>query len=293
MLAVLLMTMTTARARIGNADSYDKVEIKAEKVAGDIYMLTGEGGNMALSAGPDGAYLVDTQFAPLSNKIKRAIAKITNDPIKFVINTHWHFDHVGGNENFARDGAMIIAQDEVYNRMKYGQRITDLGKVVPPAARAALPVVTFKDSITIHMNNEDVKVLHVDNAHTDGDVIVYWPEANVIHAGDAFFNGFYPFIDNSSEGGVEGMLVATSLILSMSNDWTKIIPGHGPLGNKADLQRYHDMLTTIVGRTRLAKGVGKSLQSWISEQPFAEYDAEWGDGFLTTDMFVKVVWDSI
>ena len=177
------------------SDDFEQVSIKTQKVSDNLYMLTGKGGNIGLSVGADGVFMIDDQFAPLSKKIQATIAKITNQPIKFVINTHWHFDHTGGNENMGKGDVIIVAHDKVRERMSHDNFIKAFNKKVPTSPKVALPVITFNDSVTFHLNNQEIQVIHQDNSHTDGDSIVFFKTANVVHMGDIFFNGLYPFID--------------------------------------------------------------------------------------------------
>ncbi|MCG8462686.1 MAG: MBL fold metallo-hydrolase [Holophagales bacterium] len=224
---------------------FSAVEIQTEKLADGVHMLVGAGGNIGVSSGEDGVFLVDDQFAPLTEKIRKAVAEISDGPIRFVLNTHWHFDHTGGNENFGKAGSLIVAHDNVRVRMSTDQLIESLNRNVPAAPDAALPVVTYAEGVTFHLNGQTIHAFHVPPAHTDGDSIVHFREADVVHMGDLFFNGVYPFIDLSSGGSVEGMIAAVEKVLAMAGDGTKIVPGHGPLATKADLAGYRDMLTAV------------------------------------------------
>lgn len=208
-------------------------------------MLLGAGGNIGVSVGADGVFVIDDRYAPLTEKIKAAVRALSTAPIRFVINTHWHGDHTGGNENLAHDGTLIIAQENVRKRMSVEQFIAAFNSRVPPKPVVALPVVTFTDGVTFYLNGDTIQVLHVKAAHTDGDAIIYFRKANVIHAGDTFFNGFYPFIDASTGGSLDGMTAAADQILSLANDQTRIIPGHGPLGGRAEVKAFRDMLATV------------------------------------------------
>ena len=210
-------------------------------------MLTGQGGNIGFSVGDDGVFMIDDQFARLTPKILEAIKKISDRPIQFLVNTHWHGDHTGGNENMAKQGVKIIAQDNVYKR---------LSESTPETPKEALPIITFNDKLHIHVNSEDVLVFHVDNAHTDGDALLYFPESNVLHTGDTFFNGLYPFIDLDSGGSVDGYIAAVKKALIMVDDETKIIPGHGKLGNKEQYKFFLSMLEDLKSKVlaEIAKG---------------------------------------
>ena len=282
-----------APAAFAQQQDFSKVQVKAEKLSATTYMLTGSGGNLGLSVGADAVFLVDDQFAPLTARIKAEIAKLTKKPIRFVINTHWHFDHTGGNENFGKAGALIVAHENVRKRMSTEQFIEFLGmktKVEPPAA---LPVVTFTRDVTFHLNGEEIHVLHVPNAHTDGDAIVHFRNSDVLHMGDVFFNRLYPFIDTSSGGTIDGMIAAVDRALELAGEKTKIIPGHGPLATKSDLKAYRDMLAAMGGRIKEAKQAGKSMQEIIAAKPTADFDDAWGKGFLPPAKFVEMVWRNL
>lgn len=271
-----------------------KVEITTIPVRNNVYMLQGEGGNIGLFVGDDGVIMVDDQFAPLTEKIKAAIAEITDEPIKFVINTHWHFDHTGGNENLGNEGVVILAHDKVRQRMSMDGFIEALNMPIPAAPPAALPVITFQDGVTFHLNNDTLHAIHPKAAggHTDGDTFLHWKEANVIHAGDLFFNGLYPFIDTSSGGSLMGMIHGVNELLMMANDETLIIPGHGALADRQDLLNYRNMLMAVHAKTMTAIAKGMSLEEFIASQPTAEFDDTLGKGFLTPEQFQTIVYTS-
>jgi len=272
---------------------FSKVEIQAQPLGGTVYMLTGAGGNIGLSVGDEAVFMVDDQFAPLTPKIQEAIAKISPKPVRFLLNTHWHFDHTGGNENFGREGALILAHENVRKRMSVESFIEFLGMKVKAEPRQALPVVTFAAGLTLHVNGEEVRAIHVAPAHTDGDSIVHFARADVIHMGDTFFNKLYPFIDSSSGGRVEGVIAAADRVLEMAGAGTKIIPGHGPLANGVDLKAYRDMLATVSARIRAQVKAGKSLAQVIDSKPSAEYDEVWGKGFLNPQRFVEMLYKNL
>jgi len=256
-------------------------------------MLMGEGGNIGVSAGADGVYLIDDQYAPLSEKIMAAVKAISDKPVKYVINTHWHGDHTGGNENFGKAGATIIAHEAVRARMEKGGELAAFKMVVPPAAAGALPVITFSDKAALHLNGETSHLIHVDPAHTDGDTIIHWPAANIIHTGDTFVNGFFPFVDISSGGRLDGIIKSADMVLALADDKTKIIPGHGPLATKADLARFRAMLATVRERVTAAKAAGKTAEEWAASKPLADLDADWGKGFLPLDKFTQIVFGAM
>jgi glyoxylase-like metal-dependent hydrolase (beta-lactamase superfamily II) len=243
-----LCTLGPAAAQV----DFSKVEVTTEKLADGIYMLMGAGGNLGLAVGNDAVFLIDDQYAPLTPKIQAAIAAITRKPVQFVLNTHWHDDHTGGNERFAEAGALIVAHDNVRKRMSTEQFLAFFKMRVEPSPKAALPLVTFSTDVTFHINGDEVVALHFPAAHTDGDTIVHFRRADVIHMGDIHFNYLYPFIDSSSGGSADGVIAAVDRALALATDRTKIIPGHGPLASKGDLQAYRDMLATVAGPDQVA-----------------------------------------
>lgn len=287
LLCILLFSVKVA---FGQDQEFDKVQIETVKVAENVHMLLGSGGNIGVCTGDDGVFLVDDQFAPLTEKIKAAIGKISNKDVRFVINTHWHFDHVGGNENMGETGAVIIAHENVRNRMSTDQFIDFFQKQIPASPKIALPIITFTQDITFHLNKDEIHVFHVKNAHTDGDAIVYFRNSNVIHTGDIYFAGLYPFIDTGSHGSVNGTIDAARYVLSIINDDTKVIPGHGHLSNKAELSGYVDMLINL--RNKISKHIseGKTLKEIQAAKPTQEHDDKWGHGFLSPDQFVRILY---
>jgi cyclase len=250
------------------------VKIETVSIAPGIYMLVGRGGNIGLSVGVDGAAIIDDQFADMVPKIRAAVALLSEQPVKFVINTHLHGDHTGGNDAFGKSGAVIIAQDNVRKRLAAPQA-NAAGATGEPRAREALPVVTFADSATLHFNDEDLEFTHLPDAHTETDIVVRFRKANVLHMGDTFTGGF-PFIDGSNGGTLDGFIRAHETVLASVDDNTKIIRGHGPLGNKAELAEYHDMLVTV--RDRVAKLVkaGKTQDQVVEARPTQEFEEKYG-----------------
>ena len=268
------------------------VEIKVEKIAPGVAVLFGAGGNIGLSYGEDGNILVDDQFAPLTEKIAAAVRTLDPDPIRFVVNTHWHYDHVGGNEALGRAGAVILAHRNVRERMSTDQFLAAMNQKVPASPKDALPVVTFAEGVDLHLNGDTLHVIHVRNAHTDGDSIVHWQKANVLHMGDTFFHrASFPFIDLSSGGSIDGLIVAVEKGLSMANDGSRIIPGHGPVASRAELVASRDMLVDI--RARVAAGIAarRSLARIQATKPAARYGMP--DGFIKPDAFVEAVYTSL
>ena len=242
-------------------------------VADGIYILTGRGGNIGLSIGDDATFIVDDQYAPLTDRIVAAIAEVTERPVDYVLNTHWHFDHTGGNENFGERGALIMAHDNVRKRMAAGQYMAAFDRQVEPAPDVALPVITFNDQLTLHANGQTIQGMHVHHAHTDGDTMVFFQQANVLHMGDTFFNGLYPFIDLESGGAIDGIIAAAAKAMQVGDAQTKIIPGHGPLASKADLQSYHDTMKAIRDAVAAMIASGKTLEEVQLAKPTAEFDA--------------------
>jgi len=272
---------------------YSKVEIKSEKVAEGLYVLTGQGGNIGVSAGKSGSLVIDDQYAELSEKILAAIKTLTPGPVRFVVNTHWHGDHTGGNENMGKAGAILVAHENVRRRMSTEQFMAIMGRKIEASPEAALPVVTFAEGVTFFWNGDEVRVFHVAPAHTDGDSVIQFVKADVVHMGDTFFNGNYPFIDTSSGGRVDGIIAAADRVLSAVTDKTRIIPGHGPVASKADLQAYRDTVKAVRDAVAKLKAEGKTKEAVVAAKPSAGYDATWGQGFIKPDAFVGIVFDSL
>ncbi len=252
------------------------VKIETTNIAPGIYVLTGRGGNIGLTVGADGAAIIDDQFEDMVPKIRAAVALLSDKPVKFVINTHLHGDHTGGNDAFGAAGAVIIAQDNVRRRLAM-DTVNGNNQPVPARAAVALPVVTFADSATLHFNGDDLEFTHLPNAHTETDIVVRFRKANVLHMGDCFVGGF-PFVDGRNGGTLDGYIKAQETVLAMVDDDTKIIRGHGPVGNKAELSAYHDML--VVVRDRIAKLVkaGRTQDQVVEARPTKEYEEKYGGG---------------
>lgn len=291
-LALIVLPLTGAPLHAQNQDFSD-VEIQTVLVAEGVWMLVGAGGNIGVSAGEDGVFLIDDQFAPLTDKIRAAVAGFSPKPVRFVLNTHWHGDHVGGNENLGKAGALIVAHENVRERMSTEQFMKALDRKVPPSPDEALPVITFDDSVTFHLNGDTIHAFHVPPAHTDGDSIVHFREADILHMGDVFFQSGYPFVDLSSGGSAPGVLAAVERALELAGDGTKIIPGHGELTDRDGLVAYRDMLRTVIGRVQEMKAAGKSLEEVQGAKPTEELDERWGGGFIDADRFVASIYESL
>lgn len=272
---------------------FSTVEIETTELSGGVYMLTGRGGNIGVSVGDDGVFVIDDQFAPLSEKILASIGKLSDKPVSYVINTHWHGDHTGGNENFGAAGAVVVAHENVRERMSTKQFMKAFGREVPASPDTALPVVTFSDSVNFYFNETQIQVMHIPLAHTDGDSMVLFTEANVLHMGDTFFNGFFPFIDTSSGGSLEGVIGAAEKALSLVDDDTKIIPGHGPLSNKSDLENYLAMLNEVKSIMSPLVSSGQTRKDIVAANPLEEVGKTWGNGFMKTDVFTGIVVDAM
>jgi len=273
--------------------NFDSVQIKADELADGIYMLTGAGGNIGVSAGEDGVFLIDDQFAPLTDKIVAAVKEISDEPIRFVLNTHWHQDHTGGNENLGNMGVTIVAHDNVRAVLSKDQFLAAFNRQVTAAPAIALPKITFNDTATFHLNEQTIRVTHLPNAHTGGDSFVQFVEADIIHTGDTFFNGFYPFIDVQNGGSVDGMIAAADTILEIAGPDTVIIPGHGPVSDRDGLMAFRDMLKAVRANVAAAMDGGKSVEDVVAAKPTSVTDAKWGNGFLKPDRFTQIVYSDL
>jgi len=286
-LTVVLLFAISAHAQT----DFSKVEIKATKVAGNVYMLQGAGGNIGVSVGDDGLLIVDDQFAPLADKIRAALKGLADKKLRFILNTHWHGDHTGGNVAFGPE-ATIIAHDNVRKRLATEQKSTVFNSTTPPSPKEALPVITFNDSLSVHFNGEDIRAIHFPHGHTDGDSVIFFSTSNVVHLGDDFFAGRFPFVDLESGGSVEGLVKNIGELVGKIPPTAKLIPGHGPISTLDDLKSYHRMLqqTTEIVRQKIA--AGKTLDQVKSEGLPAEWEP-WGTGFIKTDRWVETIYKSL
>jgi cyclase len=276
-----------------HAQTPDTTRITASRLAEGIYVLMGQGGNIGLSTGPNGAFLIDDEYAPLTDRVRATVDSICGCPVRFVLNTHWHRDHTGGNEHLGKAGVLIVAHENTRKRMSVEQFIEAFDAHVPAAPPGALPVVTFTDTITFHLNGDDIRAYHVAPAHTDGDVIIHFTRANVFHMGDTYFNGFYPFIDVGTGGTIDGMIAAADRVLAEADAGTKIIPGHGPVSGRAELAAYREMLAGIRGKVKPMVKAGRSLAQVQAARPTARWDRMWGNAFFTPEQLVTVVFQSL
>lgn len=269
-----------------------EVEIRAEHAGGNVHVLFGAGGNIGVLRAPDGVVLIDDQFAPLTEKILAAVKAIDPRPIRFLINTHWHGDHTGGNENLGAAGVLIVAHDHVRERLANPQTFSNAARNTRARPAEALPVVTFKDEVALHLG-EEARAHHVPHAHTDGDSIVHFTGSNVLHMGDTFFNGRYPFVDIESGGNLLGMIDAARFALGLADEATAIIPGHGPLARRGDLEAWLAVLETAVERVDVLIAEGKSLEEIVAARPMAEFDEAYGSGFIGPERFLGIVHASL
>lgn len=291
LLLVLLLALGGGPANAQPAK--EPTPIETIPVAPGLAMLVGLGGNLAVSTGADGPVIVDDQFSPQVPGIVAAVRKLQDAPIRFVINTHHHFDHTGGNEALGRAGALILAHDNVRARLSREQVSKFMQRTFPPSPPEALPVVTFGEDVTLHWNGETISVEHAANAHTDGDAHVWFEKANAVHTGDTFVNGFFPFVDVEGGGSVDGLLSSADRLLARATPDTRIIPGHGPLAARADLERFRAMVADVKARVEKAIAAGATVDSFVAEKPLADLDAAWGGGFIKADQVIRLFWTDL
>lgn len=285
--AMICMAAATAMAEGESPD------ITVQQINDRLHVLFGNGGNIGVLTSEDGIFMIDDQYAPMSDKIRAALAGISDQPVKFLINTHWHGDHTGGNESFGKTGSIIVAHDNVRQRMSKDQYIKLFDMKAPASPEVALPAITYRDRAQFFVGGEEVHVLHVRNAHTDGDSLIHFATSNALHLGDTFFNGRYPFIDRDSGGSIQGMIASADTVLAIADDQTVIIPGHGPVTDKAGLQRYRDMLATVRDQVAPLLAGGQSLEQVIAAKPSSQFDEALGGAFIRPAQFVEFVYDSL
>ena len=280
-------------AGAAGAQNLEGVEIETVDLGDGVAMLVGQGGNIGLSVGDDGSFLIDDQFAPLTPKIRAAVEAFGGGPVRFVVNTHFHGDHSGGNEPLARAGAVVVAHDNVRARMSTPQHNALRGTSTPPSPPAARPLLTYGDAVTFHLNGQTIRAVHVPHAHTDGDSIIHVAGANVLHMGDTYFAGMYPYIDVDGGGSIDGLIAAAGRGLELADDETRIIPGHGPLSTRADLEAYRDMLVALRAAVQEQIDAGRSSEEAIAARPTRALDPVWATGFMKPEYIVRVVYRSL
>jgi cyclase len=270
------------------------LEINTTKLTDSMYVIHGSGGNVILSIGNDGIILVDDQYAPVTEKMKSVIANITDKPIKFVINTHWHPDHAGGNEKLGEEGAIIISHENVRKRLGNDQFFDSINQTIPALSKKGLPIITFSDNMTIYQNNDEIRISYLDNGHTDGDSAVYFSQNNVIHVGDDFSDKAYPFMDLSTGGSIDGLISSLHLIISMIDNETKVVAGHSGISNQTKVKDYTNMLIDVRSLIRNMIKEGKSLDEIIQSKPTSQYDTIYQDySFIKPKDFVTNIYESL
>ncbi len=290
MLRLAVLALLATPAVLSAQAGLDTIQIRTQPLAPGVFVLFGSGGNIGLSVGEDAVFVVDDQFAPLTPKILAAIAALTPKPVKFVVNTHWHFDHTGGNENLGNAGALIVAHDNVRKRMSTEQFIEAINRREPASPKAALPVVTFGDAVRFHLNGDEIVVTHVPAAHTDGDALVYFSKANVLHMGDVFNMAGLPFVDRSSGGSIHGVIAAAAQVLGFVNADTKIVPGHGRVVGRTELEAWHRMLVALRDRLKTEIAAGKTLDQVLAAKLTEPYAKDWPGGH---ERFVRTVYQEL
>lgn len=284
--SILLMSPPVYAHKHADGEAGSGVELM--KISETLSVVQAGGGNIAVFHGADGTFMVDNGLADKREIVKNALQNVTTAPINYLVNTHWHFDHAGNNEVFGKKDTTILAHENARARLKSGGEVKAFNAKIPPYPKTALPVITYQDKIKLHLNDQNIEVYAVGPAHTDGDSFIVFKEQNIIHTGDLFFNGFWPFIDASSGGAITGVIAAVDQILTKSNEQTKIIPGHGPVASKQDLQSYRDVLQAVFERLQKAD----NKDQWIKSKPLIDLDEKWGQGFLSTEKFTSIVWDT-
>ena len=282
---LLLIALLTALPASAQRD-WSKVEVRVVPVAGSVHMISGAGGNIGVSVGEDGIVVVDDQYAPLAPKIEAALKTITDKPVRFILNTHYHGDHTGGNEYFGKS-APVVAHENVRKRLAEGT--TKFGRTDPPAPKGALPILTFNDSVSIHLNGEEVRAVHLPHGHTDGDAVIWFTKSNVVHMGDDFFNDLFPLVDLENGGSVKGLIANLDRLIAMIPDDAKVIPGHGALSDRNGLRRFAAMLKATSGIVESGLAAGRTLDQLKAEKVLAAWD-EWGSGTIKTDLWIETLW---
>ena len=291
--ALVTLVALVAVSPVSAQRDWSAVEFNTQALGGGVYMITGSGGNIGLSVGTDGVFVIDDQFAPLTDRILAAIADITSEPVRFVFNTHWHGDHTGGNENLGKAGALVVAHENVRERLGMDQVLARIGRPdvneYPAVPEGAWPVVTFTEEVTFHLNGDDLHAFHVSNAHTDGDAIVHFVRANVVHMGDTFFTGRFPFIDTTTGGSIDGMIAAVGEGLAVMDADTQVIPGHGVLSTREDVRAYRDALKTMRDAVAALMEQGRSLEQIVAARPVRAQAEAWGQSEAAEAAFVESI----
>jgi glyoxylase-like metal-dependent hydrolase (beta-lactamase superfamily II) len=295
---VIAALLSVAALAAAQDQDFSKVEMKVTKVSGNIYMLQGAGGNIAASVGDDGIVIVDDQYAPLADKIAAALKGIgaTDKPVRFIINTHYHGDHTGGNLPFATKGSTVIAQDNVRKRLETGSKAgigTAMSMDQPAQPKDALPIITFDHDVTVHLNGEDIRALHFPGGHTDGDAVVFFPKNNVVHMGDDFVRYGYPFVDVNAGGSVQGIIAACDKVAGQLPNDVKVIPGHGDLSTLAEVREYSVMLKQTSAAVQAAINLGKTPEQMKKEKILAAWDAKYSGKFINSDLFIDTLYNSL
>lgn len=286
---ISILAASPLLATAAHAQDFDDVEVRTQELSDSVAVLFGAGGNIAVAHGEDATLMIDDQFAPLSDKISSAVGALGAEPVKYVVNTHWHYDHTGGNENFGNTGATIFAHDNVRVRLASGGTVG--GRDVAPAPHAALPIVTYPQGLRFHLNGDTINIMFFGGGHTDGDSVVFFEEDNIVHTGDLYFNiKSFPFIDLESGGSVYSAMASLDVVIAMIDDDTQVIPGHGPMSNKAELIAFRAMIGDSVERVNGLREAGKNLEEAVAAKPLADFDRE--GGFISGDRFVAAIWNS-
>jgi cyclase len=288
--AVSIAALVAAFPGLAIAQDEPEPPIRTQTVAPGVHVLYGRGGNIGVSTGKDGVFLIDDQYAATTPKVLEALAKLHPEPPRFVLNTHWHGDHTGGNENLAEKGSIVVAHDQVRVRMSAEQFSEFSQRKTPASPAGALPIVTFNDSLSLHVNGDELRGVYAPHAHTDGDVFIHFKKANVIHTGDLVFAGMYPFIDLDSGGSVDGVIAAVDRMLELADDATRVIPGHGEATDRAGLIAYREMLSKSSERVRKLKGEGKTVEDVLAARPNADYDAKLSWDFITAERYARILY---
>jgi glyoxylase-like metal-dependent hydrolase (beta-lactamase superfamily II) len=275
------------------AQDTDEPAVEVIQLTDNIHVLMGMGGNIGVLSGEDGVFMIDDDMPPMAEKIDAAVRTIRDEPVRMLFNTHWHFDHAGGNEHFGKQGTVIVAHDNVRERLSTPQFSALTNGVSPPSPDAAIPVVTFDNTITFHLNGATVRAEHVPLGHTDGDAVLFFEEANVVHMGDLFFNKMYPVIDISASGSARGMIRAIDIVLPKLDEETVIIPGHGPVAGITELKEFRTMLETVTNRVQMLQAEGKTADEVVARKPSINFDEEWAWQFMPPERFVRMVYDSL